>query len=120
MTYQFIQTRRDGPVEYVTLNRPDVRNAFNEVVIRELTEWAARTAADRSVRVAVLAGAGQAFCAGADLTWMARMASFTLGENVLDAPAGAPMSAALSRLPIPLIGRIHGAARGGGAGVDAP
>ncbi|OFW13459.1 MAG: hypothetical protein A3F70_11275 [Acidobacteria bacterium RIFCSPLOWO2_12_FULL_67_14] len=119
MTYQFIQTRRDGPVEYVTLNRPDVRNAFNEVVIRELTEWAARTAADRSVRVAVLAGAGQAFCAGADLTWMARMASFTLGENVLDATAAAAMYAALSRLPIPLIGRIHGAALGGGAGLAA-
>lgn len=119
MGNRFIQTRRDGAVEYVTLNRPDVRNAFNEVVIRELTEWAGRAAGDRSVRVAVLAGAGSAFCAGADLKWMERMAGFTHGENVLDATAAAAMYAALSRLPIPLIGRIHGAALGGGAGLAA-
>ncbi len=119
MPYQLIETRREGPVEYVTLNRPDVRNAFNEVVIRELTEWAWRAGGDRGVRVAVLAGAGAAFCAGADLTWMERMATFTHGENVLDATAAASMYAALNRLPFPLVGRIHGAALGGGAGLAA-
>jgi len=69
--------------------------------------------------VVVLAGAGSAFCAGADLTWMARMASYTHAENVRDATAAARMFNALDRLPIPLIGRIHGAALGGGAGLAA-
>ena len=119
MAYQFLLTRRDGAVEYVTLNRPDVRNAFNEVVIRELTDWAATVTLGGGVRVAVLAGAGSVFCAGADLTWMARMAAYTHDENVRDASAAAAMYAALDRLPIPLVGRIHGAALGGGAGLAA-
>jgi methylglutaconyl-CoA hydratase len=119
MSYQFLDARRDGPIEFLTLNRPEVRNAFNEQVIEELTRWAAATAADDRVRVAVLAGAGKAFCAGADLTWMSRMAAYTLEENVLDASAMARMYAALDHLPIALIGRIHGPALGGGAGLAA-
>lgn len=119
MTYQLIQTHRDGPVEYLTLNRPDVRNAFNEQVIQELAAWAAAVSADDELRVAVLAGAGTAFCAGADLTWMNSMTSYTHAENVRDATAMARMYAALDRLPIPLVGRIHGAALGGGAGLVA-
>ena len=119
MAYQFIHRRREGTVEYVTLNRPDVRNAFNEHVIQELTEWAEAVAADAEVRVAILAGQGPAFCAGADLTWMASMASHTHAENVLDATAMARMYSAIDGLPIPLIGRIHGIALGGGAGLAA-
>src|SRR5215210_5773014 len=119
MSYQFLDVRRDGPIEFLTLNRPEVRNAFNEQVIEELTRWAAATAADDRVRVAVLGGAGKAFCAGADLTWMSRMAGYTLEENVLDASAMARMYAALDHLPIALIGRIHGPALGGGAGLAA-
>jgi methylglutaconyl-CoA hydratase len=117
MAYQFIQTRRDGPVEYLTLNRPEVRNAFNEHVIQELTQWAEAVTHDDDVRVAVLAGAGKVFCAGADLTWMAKMASYGHEENVRDASAMARMYAALDRLPVPLVGRVHGAALGGGAGL---
>jgi methylglutaconyl-CoA hydratase len=119
MPYQFINTRRDGPVEYLTLNRPEVRNAFNEHVVRELTAWAEAIAGDDQVRVAVLAGQGAAFCAGADLTWMAGMASCTHAENVRDATSMATMYSAIDRLPIPLIGRIHGVALGGGAGLAA-
>src|SRR5688500_19003917 len=110
MTFEFLQVRRDGPVEYVTLNRPDVRNAFNEHVIEELTRWALAAADDDDVRVAVISGAGRAFCAGADVTWMSRMVSYTHEENVRDATTAAKMYAALDRLPIPLIGRVHGAA----------
>ena len=117
MSYEFITTRRDGAVEYLTLNRPDVRNAFNEHVIDELTRWAESTANDRSVRCVVLAGAGKLFCAGADLTWMSRMVTYTHEENVRDAQAMARMFSALDSLPVPLIGRIHGAALGGGAGL---
>src|SRR5918995_914052 len=119
MPFQFLETRRDGPVEYLTLNRPDVRNAFNETVIEELTAWADAIADDESVRVAGLAGAGPGFCAGADLTWMTRMAGYSHTENVRDATAAAKMYSVIDRLPIALIGRIHGAALGGGAGLAA-
>jgi methylglutaconyl-CoA hydratase len=74
MSYAFLVTRRDGPVEYLTLNRPDVRNAFNEEVIAELSAWAAEAheeAARHEIRVVVLGGAGKMVCAGADVTWMA-------------------------------------------------
>src|SRR5687768_3305600 len=119
MPYQFLLTRREGPVEHLRLNRPDVRNAFNEQVIAELAQWAETTAADQTVRVVVLGGAGTVFCAGADLTWMSRMVSYTHEENVRDATAAARMYGALDSLPMPLIGRIHGAALGGGAGLAA-
>jgi methylglutaconyl-CoA hydratase len=119
MTYEFITTQREGAIEYLTLNRPDVRNAFNEHVIEELTRWADATSKDRGVRCVVLGGAGKLFCAGADLTWMSKMVAYTHEENVRDANAMARMFSALDSLPVPLIGRIHGAALGGGAGLAA-
>src|SRR5438093_4507467 len=122
MPYTFLDRRREGPVEYLTLNRPDVRNAFNEQVIAELSAWAAdaRAAAERrEVRAAVLAGAGRTFSAGADVTWMAKTVHYTEEENLRDATAMSRMFAALDALPVPLIGRIHGAALGGGAGLAA-
>jgi len=119
MAYEFLTTQRDGPVEHLTLNRPDVRNAFNEHVIDELTRWAEATAEDRTVRCVILGGAGKVFCAGADLTWMSRMVSYTQEENVRDAQAMARMFSALDALPVPLVGRIHAAALGGGAGLAA-
>jgi len=117
MLFQFLATRRDGAVEYLTLNRPDVRNAFNEHVIDELTRWAEATAADKAVRCVVFAGAGKVFCAGADLAWMSKMVSYSPDENVRDARAAARLFAALDTLPVPLIGRVHGAALGGGSGL---
>jgi methylglutaconyl-CoA hydratase len=119
MKYELITTRREGPVEYLTLNRPDVRNAFNEEFGQELTRWAEAIAADEDIRVVVMDGAGKVFCAGADLTWMAKMASYTQEDNVRDATAMAHLFSLLDRLPVPLIGRIHGAALGGGAGLAA-
>jgi methylglutaconyl-CoA hydratase len=122
MTYEFLTTTRDGPVEYLTLNRPDVRNAFNERVIAELSEWAARTQEDAArgeVRVAVLAGAGKLFCAGADVAWMSKTVHFTEDENLRDATAMSRMFAALNDLPLATIGRVQGAALGGGAGLAA-
>jgi methylglutaconyl-CoA hydratase len=107
-----------GPVVTVTLNRPEVRNAFNDELIAELTAWA-RGPVAAGTRVAVLKGAGKVFCAGADLSWMSRMVSYSHDENVRDATAMAEMFQALDALPLPLIGRIHGAALGGGAGLAA-
>ena len=114
-----LQIITDGPVVRVTLNRPDVRNAFNEELIAELTSWAESVRAGGAARVAVLAGAGKVFSAGADLTWMSKMVGYSRDENVRDARAMARMFAALDALPIPLIGRIHGAALGGGVGLAA-
>jgi len=122
MPYTFLSTRIDGPVEYLTLNRPDVRNAFNEHVIAELTAWAddARARATRQeLRVVVLAGAGKMFCAGADVAWMAKMVAYTEEENLRDAAAMSRMFSAIDELPVPVIGRIQGAALGGGAGLAA-
>lgn len=111
--------QQDGNVVRVTLNRPEIRNAFNEELIAELTRWAESVKADASARVAVLAGAGKMFCAGADLAWMSKMVGYSHEENVRDARAMAQMFEALDQLPIPLIGRVHGAALGGGVGLAA-
>lgn len=119
MAYRHLTSVRDGFVERVTLNRPDVRNALNDEVIAELTHWAARTREHRDVRVAVLAGAGSSFSAGADLKWMAKTVTYSHEENVHDAAALAKMFLALDTLPFPLIGRVQGAALGGGAGLAA-
>lgn len=109
----------DGPVIRVTLDRPDVRNAFNEELIAGLTGWAESVTAGGTARVAVLSGAGKTFCAGADLAWMSKMVDYSHDENVRDARAMARMFEALDELPIPLIGRVHGAALGGGVGLAA-
>ncbi len=119
MSYQFLIVERRGPVEYVTLNRPDVRNAFNEHVIADLTAWAKAAHQDPSLRVVVIAGAGKVFSAGADAAWMAKMAGYTRDDNVRDATAGAEMFLAINTIPAIVIGRIHGAALGGGSGLAA-
>jgi methylglutaconyl-CoA hydratase len=109
----------DGPIVRVTLNRPEVRNAFNEELIAQLTAWAESVRSTGPARVAVLSGAGKVFSAGADLTWMSTMIGYSRDENVRDARAMARMFEALDALPVPLIGQIHGAALGGGAGLAA-
>src|SRR3954470_11281914 len=114
-----LQIESSGGVARVTLNRPEVRNAFDEALIAELTAWAESVQPGGADRVAVLAGAGKAFCAGADLGWMSKMVAYTREENVRDARTMARMFDVLDRLPIPLVGRVHGAALGGGAGLAA-
>jgi methylglutaconyl-CoA hydratase len=119
MGFRFLDVRRENGVEHVTLNRPDVRNAFNEGSIKELTWWADSVASDASVRAVVVGGHGPVFCAGADLEWMRRMASFSHQENLDDASDMARMFLTLDRLPMPVVGRVHGAALGGGVGLAA-
>jgi len=114
-----LQITQAGAVTHLTLDRPDVRNAFNEALIAELTAWAASVTAGGATRVAVLSGAGKVFCAGADLTWMSDMIGYTREENVRDARNLARMFEALDTIPVPLVGRVHGAALGGGAGLAA-
>jgi len=117
--FSHLVVRRDGPVEYVTLNRPEVRNAFNEVLIADLTNWAATVRDDPTVRVVVLSGAGKSFCAGADINWMAKTIEFSEEENIQDASAASQMFGAINTLPVPVIGRVQGAALGGGVGLTA-
>jgi methylglutaconyl-CoA hydratase len=120
MNYKFLLTRRDGPVEHLTLNRPDVRNAFNAEMIAELSSWAAEVARKQGdVRAVVIAGAGKVFCAGADASWLATIATQSQDENIRDATVTSQMFRALDELPMPVIGRVHGAAIGGGAGLAA-
>jgi methylglutaconyl-CoA hydratase len=119
MAFRYLDVRREGSVEYLTLNRPDVRNAFNDGTITELTWWADSVASDSAVRAVVLAGAGPSFCAGADLEWMRRMAGFSHQENLDDASDMARMFHTLDRLPMPVVGRVQGAALGGGTGLAA-
>ena len=108
-----------GPVTIVTLNRPDVRNAFDDGMIDELRTFAADLPTDGSVRAVVLRGAGPVFSAGADVQWMSRMLGYSREENLADAHKAASMFLALDRLPVPVIARIHGAALGGGSGLAA-
>jgi methylglutaconyl-CoA hydratase len=117
--YKYLLSRRDGAVEYLSLNRPDVRNAFNDDVIGELTAWAKTAHRDTGLRVVVLSGEGKVFCAGADANWMAKMIGYSHEENLRDAIRMAEMFLALDTLPVAVIGRIHGAALGGGAGLAA-
>jgi methylglutaconyl-CoA hydratase len=108
----------DG-VARVTLNRPELRNAFDDALIRELQRAFERLQSDPAVRVVVLAGNGPAFCAGADLNWMKRMAGYSYEENLADAQALGTMLATLDRLPKPTIARVHGPVFAGGTGLVA-
>ncbi|MGE3842331.1 MAG: enoyl-CoA hydratase-related protein [Vicinamibacterales bacterium] len=119
MGYQFLNTSREGAIEHVRLNRPDLRNALNDVVLDELRRWSESLRSDASVRVAVLAGAGRHFCAGADIDWMRRMGAASESDNMADAQRLSSTFHALDTLPVPLIGRVHGAAIGGGMGLAA-
>ena len=106
-------------VAVVTLNRPEVHNAFDETLIAEFTAALVALGADAEVRVVVIAGAGPSFCAGADLNWMRKMAGYSRAQNLADAKALATMLATLNELPKPTVARVHGVAFGGGAGLVA-
>ena len=106
-----------GDVTTVRLRRPDVRNALNEAMIAELTQ--AFGGLPATTRVAVLAGEGTAFCAGADAEWMKRSKSFSREENERDAAALARLLTTIDECPVPVIARVSGAALGGGAGLVA-
>jgi methylglutaconyl-CoA hydratase len=106
-------------VAVVWMARETVRNAFNEASIAELTETFTTLGADPDVRAIVLAGKGPAFCAGADLGWMKRMASFTHQENRADALKLATMLRTIYECPKPVIARVHGDAYAGGVGLVA-
>jgi methylglutaconyl-CoA hydratase len=110
--------KKDG-IARVTLDRPELRNAFDDALIKQLHDAFVALGKDEEVRIVVLAGNGPAFCAGADLNWMKRMAKYGYAENLADAEALALMLATLDRLPKPTIARVHGPVFAGGTGLVA-
>jgi methylglutaconyl-CoA hydratase len=115
-----LDIRRPSPhVAEVYLNRPDVRNAFNDSVIAELTAAFTTLGADLGLRAIVLGGHGKSFCAGADLSWMRAMAGYDWERNRADAQALADMLWAIYACPLPVVGRIHGDCYAGGVGLAA-
>lgn len=117
MTHLFLDTA-DG-LATVTLNRPDVRNAFNEEVIAELTQAFTQLGQQADVRCIVLAANGPAFCAGADLNWMRRIADYSHAENLADAAQLAEMLRVIHTCPKPTVARIQGDVVAGGTGLVA-
>src|SRR5919201_2706432 len=129
--YRHVRIAIEGKVARVTLNRPEVHNAFNAELIEELRlvfEGLGSQAQDQGqgqgqgapgVRAIVLTGEGRSFCAGADVNWMRASLDFSEAENVADALRMARMFDTINRCPLPVIGRVHGAALGGGVGLAA-
>ena len=119
MSSSNVTVRVEGDVAHVRLDRPDKRNAFDDRVAAEL-EKAFRDLGERDdLRVVVLGGEGKVFCAGGDLAWMRRVADYTAEENLEDAEAFQRAYDAIDTLPLPVVGRVQGAALGGGAGLVA-
>ncbi len=119
MKYKYLEVRVTQGVSVIWMNRPDVRNAFNEFMIGELTQAFKAADADKSLRAVVLAGTGSAFCAGADLNWMKKIAGYSLRENQADAMALAQMLNTLYMMKKPTVARVHGPAFAGGMGLIA-
>lgn len=114
-----VLVEKKNGVARVTLDRPELRNAFDDALISLLNKTFNEVANDDSIRIVILAGNGPAFCAGADLNWMKRMAGYGYEQNLADAQALANMLAALDRLPKPTIARVHGPVFAGGTGLVA-
>ncbi|MES2019472.1 MAG: enoyl-CoA hydratase/isomerase family protein [Pseudomonadota bacterium] len=119
MNYETLAVAIDGKVATVTLNRPDVRNAFNEFTIAELSLAFNELGRNEAVRAIVLAANGVAFCAGADLNWMKKMAGYTHAENVDDAAKLADMLRTIYLCPKPVVAKIQGDCYAGGMGLVA-
>jgi methylglutaconyl-CoA hydratase len=114
-----VLVEKKAGVARVTLNRPELRNAFDDALIAALTQTFRDLDQDASVRVVVLAGNGPTFCAGADLNWMKRMAGYGYDDNLRDAQGLAQMLASLDALGKPTLARVHGPAFAGGTGLVA-
>jgi methylglutaconyl-CoA hydratase len=116
---EHLKTRTLQGVHTITLARPDVRNAFNETLIQEIRQAFDEAGAEPSVRCIVLAAQGKAFCAGADLNWMRRMADYSREQNLQDAGELARMLATIHQCPKPTIARVQGDVYAGGMGLVA-
>ncbi|HEV7920520.1 MAG TPA: enoyl-CoA hydratase-related protein [Thermoanaerobaculia bacterium] len=119
MTYKTLSVEEVGGVLHVTLDRPEVHNAFNDELIGEAIDLFTGLAANTTLRAVVLQGRGANFCAGADLNWMSRMVAYSREENIRDSAKLAKMYSLIDECPLPVIARVQGAAIGGGVGLVA-
>lgn len=119
MSEQYYKVVKDGPVAKLTLSNPDKHNAFDDDLIKGLTDAFNLLNADADVRVVILAAEGKSFSAGADINWMKRMAGYSYEENLTDAKALAELLRVMNFMTKPLIGLVQGAAYGGGVGLAA-
>ena len=116
---QTIRMESEGPVTRVTLNRPEVHNAFNLTMVKELIAAFRALARDASTRVVVLTGEGSSFCAGADLNWMREIISYSFEENLEESNLISDLMEAINFCPKATIARVQGATLGGGTGLAA-
>lgn len=116
MAYNTLLAELSNGVLTVSLDRPGVHNAFNDELITEAIDLFSSIDTN-AVRAIVLKGSGKTFCAGADLNWMSRMVAYSRDENVRDSSKLAKMFALMNECPLPIVGRIQGAAIGGGVGL---
>ena len=114
MNFTTLEIERKDAVAWIWMNKPNVHNAFDEVLIAELTSALDDLDADGEVRVIVLAGRGKSFSAGADLNWMRRQGAASLDDNVADATKLAVLFRTLAECATPTLASVHGAALGGG------
>jgi len=119
MNYTTIKINKEKTSCVVALNRPDVHNAMNEQLMKELTNCFTELSKDEYVRVVILTGEGKSFCAGADLHWMKSMATYSKEENIKDSRLLLDLYETIYTCPKPVIGRINGHAFGGGLGLVA-
>lgn len=117
MNFQRLKIEKTESIITVRLNRPEIHNAFDPVLIDELKTCFEQISQDQSIRVVVLTGNGKSFCAGADLNWMKSTVRYTFEQNRQDANNMAHMFDTLNRCPKPVIGRINGTVLGGGMGL---
>ncbi len=114
-----LNVETNGAVATVTLNRPEVHNAFNDELIAKITETFQQLGRESAIRVIVLRSTGKSFSAGGDLNWMKKATTYTPEQNLSDARAGAEMFLTVARCPKLVIARVHGRALGGGSGLVA-
>ena len=119
MAYETIEITKKKNIVTVTLNRPDVHNAMNELLMNELTECFKDLSKDKDVRCVVLTGNGKSFCAGADLNWMKSMINYSKEENIKDSRLLLNLFETIHSCQKPVIGKINGHAFGGGLGIIA-
>lgn len=119
MPAERLTVTHEGTIARITLNRPEVRNAFDDLLIEELTGALERTERDPHLRLVILSANGGAFSAGADLNWMRRTADYSWEENFADAKQLGRLMQTLDQLALPTLARVQGAALGGGVGLIA-
>jgi methylglutaconyl-CoA hydratase len=117
--YKTILLETKHQVSTLTLNRPDVHNAFNEELIADIHQAMIHLAKDPQTRVIIITGSGQSFCAGGDLNWMKRSASYSKEKNIEEAQGLHEMLCSIALCPKPVIAQINGVAMGGGVGLAA-